>query len=118
MAGLALLVPYNRLDAVAAVHYPWLPVRWLLWDTFPAEEWLRSYRGPAAFLLAGSDRVIPTKLGRTLCDGFGGPKQLTEIAGADHEDVLRQPVEWWRGVGALWGLPENRNVPLPAPKSR
>src|SRR5690349_4017307 len=33
-AGLLLITPWDRLEHVAAYHYPWLPVKWLLRDRY------------------------------------------------------------------------------------
>ncbi|HAB19980.1 MAG TPA: hypothetical protein DCE44_26560 [Verrucomicrobiales bacterium] len=104
VAGVQFLVPYNRLSAVASTHYPWLPVRWLLRDPYPAQDWLAAYSGPVGILIAENDQIIPAPLGRALYESYSGPKELWQIPGADHEDVLRQPPEWWREVGRLWGF--------------
>ncbi len=104
VAGVLLLVPYNRLADVAAGHYPWLPVRWLLRDPFPADEWLATYPGPVGFLIAERDQVIPPKLGRALHDGFAGRKQLWVLPEADHEEANDRPPEWWEEVGRFWGV--------------
>jgi pimeloyl-ACP methyl ester carboxylesterase len=111
VAGLLLIVPFNHLSAAAAVHYPWLPVRWLLWDKFPSDEWLRDYSGPAAFLLAGNDQLVPPALGHALYEGYHGPKRLWEIPKAGHEDVVDRPASWWREVGDFWGLKSDSQPP-------
>ena len=59
---------------------------------------------PVAFLLAGADQLVPPALGRTLFNGYHGPKRLWEIPGAGHEDVVDRPASWWRDVGDFWGL--------------
>lgn len=112
VSGVLLIVPYNRMTAVAAAHYPWLPVRWMMRDPFPAEQWLSGYHGPVAFLIAGADRVIPSALALALYRDYPGTKRLWEVAGADHEDVLDQPPSWWREVGEFWKAgPGSRPVP-------
>lgn len=104
VSGVLLMVPYNRMTDTAASHYPWLPVRWLLKDPYPSADWLPRYGGPVAFLLAGSDRIVPSRLGQALYDAYPGRKRIWVIPGADHEDVLSQPESWWEEVGAFWGL--------------
>ena len=104
VTGVMFFVPFNRLTAVASLHYPWLPVGWLLQDRFPVDEWLEKHPGPVGFVIAGADQVIPPALGRALHDGFGGKKRLWEIPGAGHEDALVQTLEWWREVGQFWGM--------------
>jgi len=102
VAGLALLAPYNRLADVAQPHFPILPVRWFLCDRFPAEDYLRNYNGPVAFLTAGRDAVVPEKFGQRLYDSYAGPKRLWEFPQGDHGTVMIQPPETWRQISEFW----------------
>lgn len=105
VAGVLFFAPYPRLAAVAGTHYPWLPVRWMLRDPYPAEQWLAAYPGPVGVVLAGRDEIIPPRWGRVLYDSFPGRKQLWEFADAGHNEVVSQPPEWWMQVGRFWALP-------------
>ena len=111
IAGILLLVPYNRLVQVASVHYPWLPVRWVLRDPYPADEWLEKYLGPVAVVLADQDEIIPSRLGQALFDGYSGPKRVWIMPQAGHEDATHQPPEWWSELGEFWGVPERSASP-------
>ncbi len=102
VAGIALLAPYNRLTDVAQAHLPIFPVRWVLCDRFPAEDYLRNYHGPVAMLVAGQDSVIPEKFGRRLYDSYTGPKRLWEFPSGNHGTVMRQPPELWQQIAAFW----------------
>ncbi len=110
VAGLALLAPYNCLADVAQAHFPVLPVRWLLRDRFPANDYLRNYRGPVAVLTAGHDQVVPEKFGRRLYDGYAGPKRLWEFPAGDHGTVMVQPPELWRQIFTFWCAGSNPNT--------
>ena len=81
VSGVLLMVPYNRMTDTAASHYPWLPVRWLLKDRYPSADWLPRYGGPVAFLLAGADRIVPSRLGQALYDAYPGRKRIWVIPG-------------------------------------
>ena len=103
IAGLALLMPYNKLAAVAQAKMPFLPAGLLLWDRFDSEDWLKSYHGPIKFVLAGKDEVIPTKFGRRLFDSYNCPKSLQIIPGAHHNDVPEElSAAWWTDVFGFW----------------
>ena len=102
VAGLCDLVPYNNLTAVAHRRMPWLPVGLLLWDHFPADEWLKNYHGPMAVCVGGEDQTIAPELGRALYDGYAGPKKYWLLPGQDHVEATKRPVEWWREVGEFW----------------
>jgi len=116
VAGVVLLGAYNRLANVAQHHFPLLPAYWLLVDRFPAEDYLRSYHGPVAVLVAGQDQVVPERFGRRLYDRYAGPKRLWEFPEGDHGSVMEQPSEVWRQIVDFWQA--NRAAPkLGAPTS-
>jgi uncharacterized protein len=79
-----------------------IPVSLLLCDRFPGQEYLRSYRGPVAMVVAGRDGVVPEKFGRRFYDGYSGPKKLWEFPEGDHETVMVQPQQFWAEVVAFW----------------
>lgn len=99
--GLVLFVPYDDLGLVAQHAFPFLPARWLLRDRFSPAAWLAAFRGPAQFVLAGADEVIPTARGQSLFDGYQGSKRLQIIPGAGHNEVAAQSPLWWRDVFAF-----------------
>jgi pimeloyl-ACP methyl ester carboxylesterase len=88
MAGLLLLTPFDSLANVARHHYPLLPIRWLMRDQYPAQEWLKNYHGPVTVILAADDSIVPAKFGKQLHDSYAGPKQLIVADHADHNDLL------------------------------
>ncbi len=102
VAGVLLIAPYNRLTGVAQQHMPIFPVGLLLWDRYPAEDYLKNYHGPVAMLFAGSDVVVPNKFGHALYDGYNGPKIFTEVPGAGHNDLMDEPDEYWRSLVKFW----------------
>jgi pimeloyl-ACP methyl ester carboxylesterase len=102
IAGMALIVPYHNLAAVAQRQIWFLPSYFLLLDRFNPEECLKSYHGPVKFVIAGADEVIGPASGLRLCERYGGPKELQVIAGAHHNDVSGQPPAWWQEVFLFW----------------
>lgn len=99
ISGVVLTTPFTSLADVAAVQYPYLPVRILLRDRYEVEGILNQFRGPVAFLLAGRDEIIPLRLGRRLHDGYGGPKRLWIQNDATHNTVDYSPEQtWWSEV--------------------
>jgi pimeloyl-ACP methyl ester carboxylesterase len=102
VAGLAMFVPYDNLASVAANHVPFLPAYFLLWDRFDPVDWLKDYHGPIKVIVAGSDEIIPPKLGERLYDGYNGPKILQIIPGARHSSTTAESPDWWRELLAFW----------------
>jgi pimeloyl-ACP methyl ester carboxylesterase len=100
--GVLLIAPYNNLSGVAQYHMPIFPVKWMLWDRFASETYLKNYHGPVGILLAGQDKVVPIRFGRKLYDGYQGPKRVWESPQAGHEDLLDHPENWWRELVEFW----------------
>jgi pimeloyl-ACP methyl ester carboxylesterase len=97
VAGLLLLTPFDNLANVAQHHYPILPVRWILRDQYPSEEWLKQYQGPVAIIVAADDTIVPAKFGQKLHDTYAGPKKLIIAEHADHNDLLHTlPASAWQ----------------------
>jgi pimeloyl-ACP methyl ester carboxylesterase len=101
--GLMLFCPYNNLTAVAQHHMRILPVRWLIWDRFPAGDWLKSYHGPVGMLVMKGDIVVPARFGHQLYASYSGPKKLWEVEDGGHNDACVRPSTWWREVLTFWG---------------
>jgi pimeloyl-ACP methyl ester carboxylesterase len=97
IAALMLITPWDRLDHVAAHHYPWLPVRWLLRDRYDSAAHLASIDRPVLVAVAERDGIVPARFGVALHEALGAPKRLVTIAGAGHNDwALRVDDAWWR----------------------
>lgn len=99
--GIALLTPWNTLADVAGSHYPYLPVRWLLHDRYDSSANLRQFSGRLAVVVAGADRIIPSRFGEQLYAGHPGEKRLWRFAGSDHND-WHDAVDsnWWQEIMA------------------
>ncbi len=102
VAGVVLLAPYNHLSAVGQAHMRIIPVALFLCDRFPSDQYLRTYHGPVAMLVAEDDTVVPERFGRRLYDGYDGPKRLWEFPTGNHGTVMTQPPEIWRQIIEFW----------------
>jgi hypothetical protein len=103
VAGVALLGAYDGLVHVAQGQKPFLPVWLLLRDRFPAQDFLRRYRGPVAIVIGGQDTVVPGKFGRRLYERYAGPKKLCEFPLATHDTLMFQPPDFWKEIFEFWG---------------
>jgi len=102
VAGLMLFAPYHDLASVAQRRMPFFPAYLLLLDRFNPAEDLKHYHGPAKFVVAGADEIIPSGSGRQLFADYSGPKTLQIIPGAHHNEVAEQSPEWWKEVFLFW----------------
>ena len=96
-AGLLLITPWDRLEHVAAYHYPWLPVRWLLRDRYDSAAHLASFSRPIFVAVAARDRVVPARFGTALYEALLDPRRLAVVEAADHNDWVEHVDDaWWR----------------------
>ncbi|HKS49096.1 MAG TPA: alpha/beta fold hydrolase [Amycolatopsis sp.] len=83
-AGLVLRSPFVDLASVGQRHYPFLPVRLLLLDKFPAAAHLRRVRAPVTVVYGTSDSIVPPAQSRAVAEAAGG--RTVEVPGAGHND--------------------------------
>ena len=97
IAGLLLITPWDRLEHVAAYHYPWLPVKWLLRDRYDSTSHLASLDRPIWVAVAERDSIVPARFGTALYAALRGPKRIAVVQAADHNDWFeRLDDRWWR----------------------
>ena len=102
IAGLALVVPFARLQEVAQEKFRWLPVGLLLRDKFDNIAALSGYRGRVAVVVADSDEVVGAAQGRKLHDSYSGPKLLLVLSGAGHNSFdTHETAPWFGKAGAF-----------------
>ena len=89
---LILVTPYDSLQEIAAAHFPYFPVRWLLRDKY--ESWRHAPRvtAPTLLLAAEHDEIIPASSTRQLLARFPrGVATMTVIGGAGHNTISGMP---------------------------
>jgi len=97
VAGLLLITPWDSLANVAAHHYPWLPVRWMLRDQYDSVARLADFDRPVVIAVAERDSIVPARFGTALYSALKGPKYLVVIPASGHNDWPgRVDGSWWR----------------------
>jgi fermentation-respiration switch protein FrsA (DUF1100 family) len=84
--GLVLRSPFVDLTAVARVHYPVLPARWLLRDHFRLSSHLRRVQAPVTVVSGTRDATIPPSQSRAVAAAAPVLLEHVEVPGADHND--------------------------------
>jgi fermentation-respiration switch protein FrsA (DUF1100 family) len=85
-AALVLRSPFRSMVEVGRLHYPFLPVRWLLRDRFATIDRIAHIRSPLLVIAGDRDRIVPLTESRRLYDAAPEPKKLVVIPDADHND--------------------------------
>ena len=97
IAGLILVTPWDRLAAVAAYHFPWLPVKWLLRDRYDSVGSLAAFDRPVWIAVAQDDTIVPARFGTALYESLATRKRLQVVSGAEHNNWReRVDLDWWR----------------------
>jgi fermentation-respiration switch protein FrsA (DUF1100 family) len=86
-AGLVLRSPFTSMTDMGRLHYPLLPVRWLLRDRYPSIDRIARIRAPLVVIAGDRDAIIPVDNSRRLYDAAASPnKRWVVVSGADHND--------------------------------
>jgi uncharacterized protein len=102
--GLILRSTFSSLVDVAAFHYPWLPVRWVLFDRYPSIERIKKVTCPILILHGTVDTIIPFDFAKRLFaaapdfSASGTPKKFVALPGADHNDIAIKAREPYRAA--------------------
>ena len=84
--GLILERTFSALPDVAAYHYPWLPVRWLMRTRLDSLSKIGRYHGPLLQTHGDADEVVPLALGQRLFAAANEPKRFLLERQANHND--------------------------------
>jgi fermentation-respiration switch protein FrsA (DUF1100 family) len=90
---------FSALPDVAAHHYRWLPVRWLMRNRFDSLAKIGAYRGPLLQMHGDADTIIPLTIGQRLFEAANEPKRFVVLPGHDHNDV--RPHEFYAALDAF-----------------
>jgi uncharacterized protein len=86
-AALILRSPFTSLIDVGRLHYPWLPVNWLLTDRYRSDDQVAQLTVPLLVIAGERDQIVPAALSRRLYDSASARKRFVLVPGADHNDA-------------------------------
>lgn len=86
VGGLILDAPYTSIVDLAALHYPYLPARWLMTDRYETLRFAAAVHAPVLIVHGEADDVIPVEMSKRVAAAFKGPVQIATFPGAGHSD--------------------------------
>ena len=86
IAGLVLDAPYTSIVDVAAVSYPYLPVRPFIFDRYETMRYLPKVTAPLLVMHGEEDGVIPVAMGKAVYAAANAPKEIVTFPHAGHSD--------------------------------
>lgn len=81
---IVLILPFDTLANVAAHHYPFLPVRFLLRDNWDNITSLQAYQGELEIFAARADTIIPVSHAKLLA--ASKPSAIFHLIDGDHNE--------------------------------
>lgn len=84
---LILEAPYTSMTDVAASHFWFVPVRWLLRDRFASDQLIARVSVPLLVMHGARDVTIPIALAERLFALARGPKQFVRFGEGGHNDL-------------------------------
>jgi fermentation-respiration switch protein FrsA (DUF1100 family) len=95
--ALILESTFDSLPTVAAEHYPWLPVRWLMRTRLDSAAIIGDYHGPLLQSHGDADTIVPLEHGQRLFAAANEPKQFLLLPGHDHNMLM--PPDYYDALG-------------------
>jgi fermentation-respiration switch protein FrsA (DUF1100 family) len=86
VARVLLESPYSSIADVAASIYWFVPVRWLMKDTFRSDERIAKVTAPVLVVHGVRDTVVPIRFGERLYELIRAPKRFLRLPNAGHND--------------------------------
>ena len=86
-SALILEAPFTAAVDRGAEIYPFMPVRYLMKNTYRSRDYIASVKAPLFILHGDSDSIIPIRHGHALLALANEPKTLKEYAGFGHLDL-------------------------------
>ena len=89
---LVLVTPYDSLLEVAALQYPYVPVRWLLLDKFESWRFAPNVTAPTLIIAAEHDELVPRANTQLLQSRFkNGLISFKVVSGTGHNTISGSP---------------------------
>jgi fermentation-respiration switch protein FrsA (DUF1100 family) len=80
---------FPTMPDVAAAHYPWLPVRWLMSNRYDSLSRIQKYSGPLLQSHGAADEIIPISFARRLFETAPSTnKRWLEFPGLGHNSPM------------------------------
>jgi pimeloyl-ACP methyl ester carboxylesterase len=90
--NIILVTPYDSIARVAADHYGWAPVRWLVKDSYDSAERMKDVRVPVLVLIAARDDVVLRPRSDALVAAIPSTLRRVKVfPNATHNDINLQP---------------------------
>lgn len=92
---------FTSVPDMAAIHYPWLPVRWLSRYQFNNQQRIDQVQCPLLLVHSRQDEITPYQHARELLQRAAEPKQLLTLEGGHNDAQFRDWQTYHSGLQAF-----------------
>jgi hypothetical protein len=92
--GAILITPYDSIETIAGLNYPWLPVSLLLKHRFSSIDYVGRVTCPLLIIYGGQDTVVPPERTEKLINHIAQEKEIVLIDQANHATIDMYPEYW------------------------
>ena len=89
---LVLVTPFDSLEELAALQFPFVPVKWLMLDKYESSRFAPRVTAPTLIIAAEHDEIVPRASTELLQSRFkSGLTTFRIVAGAGHNTISNSP---------------------------
>lgn len=108
--GAVLITPYDSIENIARLYYPWLPVSLFLKHRFNSVDYVGRITCPILVIYGGRDTVVPPERTEKLISHIVQEKEIVLIDQADHGTIDMYP-EYWAALLRFINRQESEEAP-------
>lgn len=86
--GLIFDGAFSSLAEVGQSAYPFLPVKWLIKDSWNSQSRIQKVKSPSLFIHSKKDSIVPFRLGQNLFQSANEPKKHLWLENSGHNENL------------------------------
>lgn len=99
--ALILESTFTSLRDVGKEMFPWAPVGLFLQQDFDSPAALAKTHAPLLVVHSPDDKVVSFRFGKSLFDGYSGPKQFLQLGGSHNSGFLENRASYIRGLASF-----------------
>lgn len=85
--GIILEAPFTSMGDAAQSHYPYVPAKWLVRDSYDSLAKIAGIAAPLLILHGDADKVVPERQGQRLFEAAKEPKRGYWVPAGGHSDL-------------------------------